>query len=360
MPRKTLTPARPRPPRTLALLAALAGALLLPARAQVDIQPAVETEAVAGDADDPAVWVNRADPARSRILGTDKGGALYVFGLDGRIRQKISGLQRPNNVDVEYGFPRNGQAIDIAVLTEARAGRLRIYEISPAGQLTDISSPHTTVFDGQARPMGIALYRRPADGVIYALVSKKTDPDHRILGQYQLLGDPDGKVRLKEIRRFGRFSGAGTVEAVAVDDELGWVYYADESTGIRKYPADPDHPAASRELALFGTDEYSADREGIALYPQPRGRGCLICTDQLKNSRYLIYPRAGPPENPHQHGRAIKIIRGGADHTDGIEAVSEPLGPRFPQGILVAMNSKGRNFKIYDWRDIAQTGKPKL
>src|SRR2546430_8869431 len=43
--------------------------------------------------------------SRSLILGTNKApapnGALVVFGLDGKVRQTLAGIDRPNNVDVE-------------------------------------------------------------------------------------------------------------------------------------------------------------------------------------------------------------------------------------------------------------------
>ena len=61
------------------------------------------------DPDDPAIWIHPADPSKSLMLGTDKmesTGGLYVFGLDGALRQSIAPLDRPNNVDVEYGFRR--------------------------------------------------------------------------------------------------------------------------------------------------------------------------------------------------------------------------------------------------------------
>ncbi|NLN75815.1 MAG: phytase [Armatimonadetes bacterium] len=328
--------------------------------AQVDIKPVIATEVVEIDADDPAVWVNRQNPAKSMVIGTDKGGSLYVFDLDGKIRQRITGLKKPNNVDVEYGCKLGGRNIDIAVLTEAHAKRLRIYEIAASGHLTEISGSHTEVFGGKSQPMGIGLYKRPADGSIYAIISRGSDPGEGVLGQYLLKDDGSGKIDLKEVRIFGHFSGEDTVEAVAVDDELGYVYYADESTCIRKYSADPDHRTLGKELGTFGEEEYSADREGIGLYNLPGGKGYVVCTDQLKNSHYLIYPREGQTGKPHNHGKAIKTVRGGANNTDGIEVVSDSLGPRFPKGALVVMNSNGRNFLIYDWRDIAKTGKPKL
>src|SRR5262245_51626390 len=54
----------------------------------------------AGDrADDPALWFNTADPARSLILATNKDEGVYIYGLDGVERQKLPvGLS--NNVDV--------------------------------------------------------------------------------------------------------------------------------------------------------------------------------------------------------------------------------------------------------------------
>lgn len=350
------------------LLVLLVVASSAAARTPVDIKPVVVTEQVVTDADDPAVWVNRRNPAQSLILGTDKGGeetagGLYVFGLDGKIRQKILGLNKPNNVDVEYGFRLGNRNIDIAVLTEASARRLRIYEISSIGKLTDISGK-TDTFAGESgpqnRPWGIALYKRPIDGAIFAIVSRHFGPTDGYLGQYLLKDNGSGKVDLVEARRFGRFSGTDLIEAVAVDDALGYVYYSDESTCIRKYHVDPDHPAAAKELATFGVSEFTADREGMALYTLADGTGYIVCTDQIKNSRYLIYPREGSSDKPHDHGKAIKIIQGGASGTDGIEVVSASLGPRFPHGILVAMNSKGRNFLIYDWRTVARTGKPAL
>ena len=115
------------------------GTVLLFANSASTIQPKVATEPVSKDPDDPAIWVHPSDPTRSLILGTNKTpaptGALVVFGLDGKIRQTIDEIDRPNNVDVEYGLKLKGKPTDIAVLTERlqkrfaglrhRAGRKR-------------------------------------------------------------------------------------------------------------------------------------------------------------------------------------------------------------------------------------------
>jgi 3-phytase len=330
----------------------------------IDIRPAVTTTSVADDPDDPAVWVNPDDPSKSLIAGTNKvaapSGALVVYGLDGKIRQTIAGLDRPNNVDIEYGLKLAGQPTDIAVLTERLKHRLRIFRIPPdGGLLTDISSGGgAPVLAGEtgerAEPMGISLYRRPRDGAVFAIVAPKTGPRRGYLVQYRLEDDGAGRVKAAEVRRFGDFLGGKEIEAVAVDDALGYVYYADEGSGIHKWHADPDHPEAGRELAHFGRTGFRGDHEGIAIYARPDGAGYIVCTDQLAgNTHYHVYAREGGPGGPHDHSRMIQCFRGGADSTDGIEVVAAPLGPHFPNGVLVAMNSGPKNFLIYRWDDIA-------
>ncbi len=336
----------------------------------IDIRAAAATEAVSEDPDDPAIWINAADAAQSVILGTNKvaapAGALVVFGLDGQIRQTIDGLDRPNNVDVEYELELGGAPTDIAVVTERLKSRLRVFRIGPDGRLTDVSAGGgIPVFEGcqgeEAAPMGVALYRRPSDGAVFAVVGRKSGPGDGYLWQYRLEDDGTGKVRGVKVREFGRFSGRGEIEAIAVDDEPGYVYYADEGDGIHKWHADPDHPDAGVELAHFGREGFQGDREGIAVYALKDGTGYLLCTDQIDgNSHYRIYRREGAPGNPHDHSEVIKVVRGGADSTDGIEVTSAGLGPGFPSGLLVAMNSRGRNFLIYRWEEVAKSGEPAL
>jgi 3-phytase len=332
----------------------------------IDVSPALATEQLDGDPDDPSVWIHPTEPARSLIIATNKAaapkGALVVFNLNGKIVQTIANLDRPNNVDVEYGLSLGGQSADVAVTTERYKRRLRVFRIAPDGSgLTDVSSGGgIPVFEGQpgeaGAPMGIALYRRPRDGAISAIVGRKSGAPTGYLWQYRLVDGGAGRVRGEKVREFGAFSGAGEIEAIAVDDSLGYVYYADEEFGIRKYHADPDHAEASRELAVFGRTGFSGNREGIAVYSQPGGAGFIVCTDQIAGgSTYHLYRREGRAGAPHDHSELIASIRGGADSTDGIEAVSAPLGSRFPQGLLVAMNSSGRNFLVFDWAVVAAT-----
>jgi 3-phytase len=339
----------------------------------IEIEAEYGTAQLSNDPDDPAIWVHPDDPARSLILGTMKvaapAGAIVAFGMDGQIRQVISGIDRPNNIDVEYGLQLGGRRIDVAVATERLARRLRVFRINPAdGHLIDLGG--VPVLEGQAgeagAPMGVALYRRPRDGAIFAIVSPKEGPRQGYLWQYQLTDAGGGRPGLRFVRRFGDFSATtlreeNEIESVAVDDGLGYVYYSDEADGIHKWHADPDHPDAGRELAHFARGGFRGDREGIAIYALPDGTGYIVGTDQLdEDSEYHVYAREGAPGNPHDHSREIAVLRGGADATDGIDISSSPLGPGLPSGVLVAMNSESRNFLVFRWQDLAGAVKPPL
>ena len=339
----------------------------------VEIEAEYGTASLSNDPDDPAIWVHPKDPSRSVILGTMKvaapAGAVVVFGMDGQIRQVISGIDRPNNIDVEYGLQLGGRPVDIAVVTERLARQLRVFRIEPAdGRLIDLG--RIPVLEGQSgeagAPMGIALYRRPRDGAIFAIVAPKEGPRQGYLWQYRLVDAGGGRVGAKFVRRFGSFSATSVreeneIEAVAVDDPLGYVYYADEADGIHKWHADPDHAEAGRELAHFARSGFRGDREGIAIYALPDGTGYIVATDQLdEDSEYHLYPREGQTGNPNDHSREIAVVRGGADATDGIEISSSPLGPGLPHGVFVAMNSGPRNFLVFRWQDVATALKPPL
>jgi 3-phytase len=347
-------------PCTVALLAACSRAGDAPpadsaaAGAAADtLRPVVVTEPVLNDADDPAIWIDSLDPSRSLILGTDKGdstGGVYVFTLDGRIdaTRTRRPMKRPNNVDIVRGVRLGGSLVDIAVATERGTMALRIFRLP---DMMPIDGGGIPVFDGDAAraPMGIALYRRPTDGEVFAIVGGKSGPVEGYLWQYRLRDTGNGTLRGEKVRAFGRYSGKKEIEAIAVDQALGFVYYSDETVGIRKYHADPDHPQAATELALFGTTGFVSDHEGIAVYPTSDSTGYLVVSDQ-QGQRLQVFPREGTPGAPHTHP-VLATIPVAALETDGLEVTATPLSPAFPDGLLVMM-STDKTFHFYDWRDV--------
>jgi 3-phytase len=323
--------------------------------------PVLETAPVANDADDPAIWINREDPARSLVLGTNKvaapDGALYVFDLQGRIRQRLAPLDRPNNVDVEYGLATAAGPVDIAVVTERLQHRVRVFQVADRGVVA-IDGGGIPVLEGMtgeaSEPMGIAVYRRPNDGVIFAIVAPKSGSTTNYLWQYRLEMDPaSGLARGRLVRRFGNFSGTAEIEAVAVDDELGHVYYSDEQYAVRKWHADPDNPDAARELGVFGRSGFTQQREGIAVVDRGNGTGYIVVSDQINGgTRLHVYPREGWDGASDAHDPALLTIRTSADSTDGLDVAAAALPGEFARGLLVMMNSRGRNFQFYRWADV--------
>ncbi len=319
---------------------------------EATIEPVLASEAVAVDSDDPAIWIHPEDPSKSLILGTDKGGSIYAFDLDGKIlaEKTVTGLGRMNNVDVGYGLILDGTPTDFAIATERPTSRLKVYRLP---EMTPIDGGGIEVFAGQEpanRPMGVALYKRASDDAIFAIVSRKEGASGAYLWQYRLQDDGTGTVVAIKVREFGQWSGSGEIEAIAVDDELGYVYYSDEGAGIHKYHADPDAPEADVELALFGTNGFTEDREGISIYKMADGTGYILVSDQQANS-FRIFAREGETENPHDHP-LVKSVRVSTNESDGSDVTNAVLNANFPAGLFVAM-SDDQTFQFYSWQDIA-------
>lgn len=321
------------------------------------VDPLYITDSVAHDSDDPAVWVNPVDPSKSLILGTDKDedGGLYVFDLKGKIVKDkvIRGLKRPNNVDVTYGLTLGGKSTDIAVVSERFTHKLRIYALP---DMTPVDGGGIEVFVGQSGDgardlMGIALYKNRS-GKVYAIAGRKSGPvDGTYLWQYLLEDDGRGRVKATLVRKFGSYSGLKEIESIAVDNELGFVYYSDEGKGVRKYYADPEK--GNRELALFATTGFTEDHEGISIYKQTDSTGYILVSDQGAN-QFQIFPRAGESSDPNSHP-LLKTVKVKASHSDGSDMVSVPLNDDFKNGLFIAM-SDDKTFHLYRWEDIWGNG----
>lgn len=321
--------------------------------AEAVVKPRVVTEAVKHDSDDPAIWINRTDPSQSLVIGTDKDadGALYVFDLQGRIVQDkvVRGLLRPNNVDVAYDVTVGGVKVDVAVVSERYAHRLRVYRLP---DMVAIDGGGIPVFEGErARDvMGIALYTRAADDALFAIVSRSDAlaPTQGYLQQYRLVDDGNGALHGVFTRAFGEWSGLKEIESIAVDDAAGFVYYSDETYGVRQYHADPLAEDAEDQLGEFGRGEFTQDNEGISVYARDNGTGYLLVSDQQAN-RFNVYPREGNAGAPYAHSLLARIAVS-TDESDGSELTTTEL-PGFPGGLFVAM-STDRTFQFYAMDDL--------
>ncbi|WP_339726398.1 phytase [Maribacter stanieri] len=308
------------------------------------ITPDVITEFTLNDTDDPAIWVNPKNPAESIVFGTDKktNGAIYAFDLNGKIIQDktIRDIQRPNNVDIEYGFQLNDSTVtDILVFTEREKQQIRMFSVP---DMMPLDGGGFKVFEDEELeenrlPMGVSLYKSPKDATVYAIVGRKTGPAEGYLYQYALNADSLG-VSSNYVRKFGKFSGVKEIEAIAVDDENGFVYFSDEGVCIKKYHAEPS--MGNEEISCFGGEYFDEDIEGIAIASYTDGHGYLIVSNQQKGE-FNIFDR--------ETNAYINAVNLSTTETDGCEAVTVPLNDTFKNGLFVAMNDE-KNFYFYDMK----------
>ncbi|HUT36992.1 MAG TPA: phytase [Planctomycetota bacterium] len=350
-------------PLTMRVLAAWCLALSFAARgglaAEADIvrpEARLETDPVphgADAADDPAIWLHPTDPAKSLIIGTDKQGALHVYGMDGHERQRVSDGCRPDNVDVLYGFKLGDRVVDLAVASTraSKASGVKVWRIDPETcTLTDVTAGGTLPVFGGRVPYGVCTYHSAKTGKTYFIVVDKAGR----IEQHELHDAGAGTVKAAKVRELKLSS---ITEGCVADDELGFVYVAEENVGIWKFAAEPDGGDHATRVAKVGEHGLTADVEGLTIYGAAGGKGYLIASSQGSNT-FVVYTREG--DNGYvltidpKEGRIDDV-----NDTDGIAVINRPTSPQFPGGFLVVQDgsNKGGNqdFKLYDWRDIAGT-----
>jgi 3-phytase len=305
------------------------------------LRPAAETEPVphGGDAaDDPAIWVNPRDPAQSTIIGTDKKGGLAVYDLAGRQLQYLAGGDL-NNVDLRAGFPLGGRRVALVAATNRSDDTVALYRIDDA---TRRLAAVTSFKAGIENVYGLCMYRSRRTGAFHVLV----DSEQGELEQWQLLPRGD-TVRARKRRAF---DVGGQVEGCVADDALGQLYIGEEDRGIWKYGAEPG--AGTRRTLVDSTrgdGHLDADVEGLTLAYGRGGTGLLIASSQ-GDSSFAVYRR----DRGNAFVRTFTIGPGsGIDEvndTDGIDATTANLGPRYAKGLFVAQDGRNdsgnQNFKL--------------
>jgi len=304
------------------------------------ITATVETDPVphGGDAaDDPAIWVNPNDPAKSTIIGTDKQGGLAVYDLSGKQIQYLADGQM-DNVDLRDGFKIGGQTVTIVTASNRKDNSIAIYKINPQTRM--LENAEARKIKHGLSVYGMCMYRSKTGKIYYFGNSKSGDVE-----QWELF-ESGGKVDAKKVRNIKLGS---TVEGCVADDDLGHFYVAEEAVGIWKFSAEPDAGSNRTQVAKVGDGNLFADVEGLAIAYGKDGAGYLIASSQGNHS-YVVYRREGSNE----FVKKFRIGNGegvdGCEETDGIDVTTANLGPAFPNGVFVVQdgfNDKGnQNFKL--------------
>ncbi len=318
------------------------------------VRAKVETTPVpsAGDAaDDIAIWVHPADPARSAVIATDKDSGLLVYDLDGTVLQYVQ-IGEINNVDLRDGFRLGGRQVTLVVGSNRADNTFIIYVLDPATRRLEPAGTRP-VLVGLEDAYGLCLYHSAASGQFYVFV---TSTGNGGVEQWELYATGGG-IAARQVRSFA--VGSDTEGCVA-DDTYGRLYLSEERRGIWRYGAEPQDGDARVLIDSTGAEGHLAsDVEGLALYPAPAGGGYLIASNQ-GSSTFAVYRRSG--DNAYLGDFTI-LGRQGIDPvtvTDGIDVTSAFLNRHFPRGVLVVQDHRNtapeanQNFKFVSWRDISR------
>jgi 3-phytase len=279
------------------------------------------------DTDDMCIWIHPTDPSLSTIIAADKAADMVVvYDLAGNTLQTIqlyqsdTGSEQPGNIDLRYGFPLGDEAVDIVALNQRASSQgrgFRIYKIDPETRLL------TRIDDGAANEhanYGMCLYKSRVTEKFYAFATAKSQG----VEQYELVDNGEGQVSLIFVRRWDQKKCEGAV----ADDELGYVYIAEESTGLWRYDAEPDGSTEGTLIAATGENGFAKDAEGATIYYARDGGGYIIASSQ-GNDTFIVYDR----QPPHAYVKTFSLE--GVEETDGVDVTNVNLGPEFPYGLFV-------------------------
>lgn len=343
-----------------------------------------------GDADDPAIWVNRRDRARSRVIGTAKNAGLHVYDLRGRLVQSIAAPPAPgpddepgrfNNVDVVRGFRLGHRTVDLAVTSDRGRDQIRSYVISPrTGRLRDVTAADAplafsadqdqvndqetvygldTYTDRRGRAYAVGTRRHRTEVAIFRLVARHGRVTYR---RVDLLTFPD-TFALPDGRTWSPCEDPGEgpqLEGLVVDEAARTLYAAQEDVGLwrvrlrggsfhgsprsiertREFGVPATYDATDEECVPTGDDpgfggRIAADTEGLTIYRTGRRSGTLLVSSQGDDTFYTYDRRTN---RPLRHFAVVDgPVTDGTSDSDGADTVSTPL-PGYPHGLLVVQD----------------------
>jgi len=326
---------------------ALFSALLLAACAPPAVAPSVQTASLTADgetaavknsddaADDPAIWRNAANPAASLIVGTDKQAGLYVYDLDGKVRD-FNNAGRVNNVDLaETPAGVIVAASDRSDNTQAQIALFRL-DIASARLV-----PLGRVPAGAGEAYGMCLWATPGALTAFIVIKDGT------IRQIEL---DTAKVTGRIVRTMKL---ATQSEGCVVDPRTARLYVAEEDVGIWRWDARASASTTPVKLASVDKARLFDDVEGLAIAAQGNGNGGWLVASSQGDNAYALFSLAD--ERFAGRFRIVDGAVGGTQETDGIAVMTGDFGPRFPAGLMVAQDGENmptQNFKLVSWAKV--------
>ena len=336
----------------------MAEALALQAQVSNAVVAAYETTPVKSNldddaADDPAIWVNKSNPAKSLIIGTNKTAGLNVYDLKGNELQFLP-IGKINNADVSYGFKFKGKTMDIVAGSNRTNQAVEVLAID-ADNLKLVEKPLCTILSSVDDVYGLCMFHDTAKDKHYVYVNGKNGK----IEQWYLNNQTDTVTA--ELAR--SFWVNNQPEGMVVDPQTNILYVGVEEDAIYKFSAYANADTTSTKIvssSAVNNNLISYDIEGLAIYRTSETDGYLIASIQGSFS-YAIFDLT---EN-NNYITSFVIKDGeydGAEETDGLEVTTVALSDEFPKGILVVQDGfnvngetkENQNFKIVSFEKVLE------
>jgi myo-inositol-hexaphosphate 3-phosphohydrolase len=180
---------------------------------------------------------------------------------------------------------------------------------------------------------------------------------------FKLIDQGNGKIGAERVREFTLPSPTSPdrspqTEGTVVDQELGFLYIAQEDVGIWKFQAEPNGGTTGTlidRVRFEGGTNLTDDAEGLTIYYGKDGTGYLLASSQGDNT-FAAYTREG---NNDFLGRFAVGNNGSIDsvqESDGADVINVPLGANFPFGLFVTQDGDNYPRKL----SMAKTSTPTL
>ena len=312
----------------------------------INVQSKVETPAVisGGDAaDDPAIWVDQANPVNSKIYGTDKDSGIYTYDIEGNELQYFS-LGLINNVDVRSGL-HHFAFESVLAGTRLDDNSLIVIPIDDQGllvidELISYPTAFNTIYGTCLGVISDELYMYVSDEETFQII------------EYKIAGFSPSDITQNRV-----FSTQSVSEGCVVDQVNFRLFYSqeDDANGIRSVALSDINPSP---VVIEDGGRLVADSEGLTvIYLENRE---LLLASAQDNNAYFIYDIT---DNGSRFIDSFIITDNpllsidGVQETDGIDAYYGDFGEVFPNGIFIAQDgenetNENQNFKYVSLADV--------
>ena len=313
--------------------------------ARAETAPVESTEDAA---DDPAIWIHPTNPEKSLLLGTDKKAGLAIYDFSGNLLQFVpAGL--PNNVDLRQNLEVGTWHGDLAVTSNRADNSVTLFSVDETG------AHLMGAFPVDEEPYGICIGK--VESVATVFVTYKTG----IVKAHQF----ESILPAVVAREVGSLRFSSQLEGCVHQDNSSVLFVGEENKAIWRVKTivgstEFEFGVANQVDIVGNATGLVSDVEGVALYDN--GLQQYLIASSQGNDSYAVY-RGIPPHaflGRFRIGTDPSSGIDGSQETDGLAASGQPLGEKYPDGVLVVQDGfnapagSTQNFKIIDWRDVTR------